>query len=99
MCQPGRPMADLPSIAIHAQNLTRRFGEVLAVDQVQFEVGYGEIFGFLGPNGSGKSTTMRMLCGLLNPTSGTAQIGGYDVVKDSEKVKSVIGYMSQGFSL
>jgi len=85
--------------AIRAYDLTRRFGSVLAVDQVSFEVGYGEIFGFLGPNGSGKSTTMRMLCGLLNPTSGTAEIGGYDVVKNAEKVKTVIGYMSQSFSL
>ncbi len=92
-------MADPTPIAIHARDLTRRFGDVLAVDRVSFEVGYGEIFGFLGPNGSGKSTTMRMLCGLLNPTSGTAEIGGYDVVKDPEKVKTVIGYMSQNFSL
>lgn len=94
------PSPDVPSsYAIQAVDLTRRFGTVLAVDHVRFEVGYGEIFGFLGPNGSGKSTTMRMLCGLLNPTSGTAQIGGFDVVKDPEKVKTVIGYMSQSFSL
>src|SRR5258708_309958 len=92
-------MADPTPIAIHARDLTRRFGDGLAVGRVSFEVGYGEIFGFLGPNGSGKSTTMRMLCGLLNPTSGTAEIGGYDVVKDPEKVKTVIGYMSQNFSL
>lgn len=85
--------------AIQAHELTRRFGDILAVDHVSFQVGYGEIFGFLGPNGSGKSTTMRMLCGLLNPTSGTAGIGGYDVVKDPERVKTVIGYMSQNFSL
>jgi ABC-2 type transport system ATP-binding protein len=89
-------MAD---VAIRVQDLTRRFGDVLAVDHINFEVAYGEIFGFLGPNGSGKSTTMRMLCGLINPTSGTAQVGGYDVVKDPEKVKTVIGYMSQNFSL
>src|SRR5690349_9503872 len=71
----------------------------MAVDHVHFEVGYGEIFGFLGPNGSGKSTTMRMLCGLITPTEGTAIVGGYDVVKQSEDVKTVIGYMSQRFSL
>jgi ABC-2 type transport system ATP-binding protein len=87
------------SKAIHAVDLNRRFGDVRAVSGVSFDVGYGEIFGFLGPNGSGKSTTMRMLCGLLTPTSGTALIGGYDVTRDSEKVKTVIGYMSQNFSL
>ncbi len=85
--------------AIAVQNLTRRFGDVLAVDHITFRVEYGEIFGFLGPNGSGKSTTMRLLCGLLRPSEGTALVGGYDVVKDPEKVKTVIGYMSQRFSL
>jgi ABC-2 type transport system ATP-binding protein len=89
----------LSSPAIEAQGLTRKFSDVVAVDDVRFTVGYGEIFGFLGPNGSGKSTTMRMLSGLLTPTSGTAQVGGFDVVRDPEKVKTVIGYMSQRFSL
>ncbi len=88
-----------PELAIHVQDLTRRFGDVLAVDHVNFDVSYGGIFGFLGPNGSGKSTTMRMLCGLIRPTSGTAQVGGFDVVKEPERVKTVIGYMSQRFAL
>jgi len=94
-----RPTATLTSPAIEAQGLTRKFSGLVAVDDVRFSVGYGEIFGFLGPNGSGKSTTMRMLCGLLTPTSGTAQVGGFDVVRDPEKVKTVIGYMSQRFGL
>jgi ABC-2 type transport system ATP-binding protein len=86
--------------AIHVDRLTRRFPpDVLAVDHISFDVGFGEIFGFLGPNGSGKSTTMRMLCGLLKPTEGTARVGGFDVVQDPESVKTVIGYMSQRFSL
>lgn len=85
--------------AIHAENLTRRFGDVLAVDRVCFNVGYGEISGFLGPNGSGKSTTLRMLCGLITPTEGAAFVGGFDVVRRPEEVKTVIGYMPQRFSL
>ena len=85
--------------AINAQKLTRRFGDLLAVDHISFTVGYGEIFGFLGPNGSGKSTTMRMLCGLLTPSEGTAIVAGVDVGKDAERVKTAIGYMSQRFSL
>lgn len=89
----------MTDVAIRVEGLTKRFTDVLAVDHISFEVGYGEIFGFLGPNGSGKSTTMRMLCGLLNPTEGTARVGGYDVVREPEKVKTVIGYMSQRFSL
>src|SRR5215211_976734 len=85
--------------AIDVQNLTRRFGAFTAVDDVSFEVGKGEIFGFLGSNGAGKSTTIRMLCGLLRPTSGTALVGGVDVSRDPEGVKRRIGYMSQRFSL
>ncbi len=85
--------------AIHVLELTRRFGEFTAVDHVTFDVGQGEIFGFLGANGAVKSTTIRMLCGLLAPTSGTATIGGVDVVRDPEGVKQRIGYMSQRFSL
>jgi drug efflux transport system ATP-binding protein len=88
----------MPS-AISVQNLTRRFGEFVAVDNVSFEVDEGEIFGFLGANGAGKSTTIRMLCGLLRPTSGTAIVGGVDVSRDPEAVKLRIGYMSQKFSL
>ena len=85
--------------AITVQHLTRRFGDFLAVDDVSFDVREGEIFGFLGANGAGKSTTIRMLCGLLRPTSGTAMVGGVDVSKDPEAVKLRIGYMSQRFSL
>ena len=88
----------MPS-AITVKNLTRRFGEFVAVNDVSFEVGEGEIFGFLGANGAGKSTTIRMLCGLLRPTSGTAIVGGVDVSRDPEAVKLRIGYMSQKFSL
>ena len=85
--------------AISVRELTRRFGDFTAVDHVSFEVGEGEIFGFLGANGAGKSTTIRMLCGLLRPTSGSATVGGVDVSRDPEGVKRRIGYMSQRFSL
>lgn len=85
--------------AITVSNLTRRFGSFVAVDNVSFAVGQGEIFGFLGSNGAGKSTTIRMLCGLLKPTAGTAIVGGVDVSADPEAVKQRIGYMSQRFSL
>ncbi len=86
-------------IAVSARNLTRTFGSFVAVDDVSFEVPKGEIFGFLGPNGAGKSTTIKMLCGLLSPTSGTGIVAGIDVGRDPESVKSKIGYMSQKFSL
>jgi len=85
--------------AIQVRHLTRKFGDFTAVDDVSFEVGKGEIFGFLGSNGAGKSTTIRMLCGLLRPTSGTAAVGGIDVAQNPEGVKQRIGYMSQRFSL
>jgi ABC-2 type transport system ATP-binding protein len=85
--------------AIEVRHLTRRFGQFVAVDDVSFDVARGEIFGFLGSNGAGKSTTIRMLCGLLKPTSGTAIVGGIDVTRDPEGVKRRIGYMSQRFSL
>jgi ABC-2 type transport system ATP-binding protein len=85
--------------AIQVQRLTRKFGDFTAVDDVSFDVSKGEIFGFLGSNGAGKSTTIRMLCGLLRPTSGTAIVGGIDVSADPEGVKQRIGYMSQRFSL
>jgi ABC-2 type transport system ATP-binding protein len=87
------------SVAIEVHDLTRRFGAFVAVNKVSFEVHAGEIFGFLGSNGAGKSTTIRMLCGLLKPTSGTALVGGIDVGRDPEGVKRRIGYMSQKFSL
>jgi ABC-2 type transport system ATP-binding protein len=85
--------------AVTVRELTRRFGAFLAVDRVSFDVENGEIFGFLGSNGAGKSTTIRMLCGLLKPSSGTATVGGIDVGRDPEGVKRRIGYMSQRFSL
>jgi ABC-2 type transport system ATP-binding protein len=86
-------------LAIDVRSLTRKFGTFTAVDHVTFDVKTGEVFGFLGANGAGKSTTIRMLCGLLRPTSGTAIVGGVDVSKDPEAVKRRIGYMSQRFSL
>lgn len=92
-------MKNQDSIAIDVKHLTRRFGQFVAVNDVSFEVRTGEIFGFLGSNGAGKSTTIRMLCGLLKPTSGTAVVGGIDVSSDPEGVKQRIGYMSQRFSL
>ena len=84
---------------IEVCRLTRRFGEFVAVNDLSFDVRQGEIFGFLGSNGAGKSTTIRMLCGLLRPTSGSASVGGVDVSRDPEGVKQRIGYMSQRFSL
>ena len=84
---------------IEVRHLSRRFGGFTAVDDVSFDVRPGEIFGFLGSNGAGKSTTIRMLCGLLRPTSGAARVGGIDVATDPEGVKRRIGYMSQRFSL
>jgi ABC-2 type transport system ATP-binding protein len=89
----------LENNAIEVRHLTRRFGQFVAVDDISFDVRRGEIFGFLGSNGAGKSTTIRMLCGLLEPTSGTAIVGGVDVTRDPEAVKRRIGYMSQRFSL
>ena len=85
--------------AISADRLTRRFGKFTAVDEVSFEIPYGAIFGFLGANGAGKSTTIRMLCGILEPTSGGGKVGGFDVETQPEQIKTVIGYVSQRFSL
>ena len=84
---------------IRAENLTKRFGDFAAVDGISFEVSKGEIFGFLGANGAGKTTAMRMLCGLSIPTSGKATVAGFDVYRQTEKIKRNIGYMSQKFSL
>ena len=81
------------------ENLVKRFGDFVAVDHINLEIRKGEVFGFLGPNGAGKSTTIRMLCGLLTPTSGRAQVAGYDVGREPESVRQNIGYMSQKFSL
>jgi ABC-2 type transport system ATP-binding protein len=85
--------------AIVVKNLSRHFGDFKAVDRISFEVERGEIFGFLGPNGAGKSTTIRMLNGLLLPTSGEGWVGGYDIIKENAQIKDHIGYMSQKFSL
>jgi ABC-type multidrug transport system ATPase subunit len=84
---------------IICEHLTKRFGAFTAVDDVSFDVVKGSIFGFLGPNGSGKSTVIRMLCGILEPSGGVAKIGGFDVAKETDKIKGMIGYMSQKFSL
>ncbi len=93
-------MSAEPGTFLEARALTRRFGDFTAVDRVSFEVPRGRVFGFLGPNGSGKSTTIRMLTGLLEPTSGSATgFGGLDVARDTEEWKRRLGYMSQKFSL
>ena len=84
---------------ISARDLTRTFGSFTAVDHISLDVEQGEIFGFLGPNGAGKSTTIRMLCGILAPSSGSAIVGGYDIGRQPDRVKDSIGYMSQKFSL
>ena len=84
---------------IECDGLTKRFGNFSAVDQVSFSISRGSIFGFLGPNGSGKSTVIRMLCGILEPSAGSARIGGRDVLREGDAIKEMIGYMSQKFSL
>lgn len=84
---------------IAARELTKRFGDLTAVDHITFAVDQGEIFAFLGPNGSGKSTTIRMLCGILTPTSGTGRVLGFDIEREGELIKRGIGYMSQRFAL
>jgi len=90
---------DAREVAVETDRLTRTFGSFTAVDHISLRVAQGEIFGFLGPNGAGKSTTIKMLCGILAPTSGSARVGGFDVARESERVRAVIGYMSQRFSL
>jgi len=90
---------NLDPIAIFATGLTRKFGSLIAVNEVDLEIPAGTIYGFLGPNGSGKSTTIRMLCGLLTPSAGTATVMGMDTVKESEALKQHIGYMTQRFAL
>jgi len=84
---------------IQTSNLTKVFGRITAVDNLNLSVERGKIFGFLGSNGAGKTTTIRMLCGILEPTSGTATVCGYDIVKEPELLKPNIGYVSQKFSL
>ena len=87
------------SVVIHAENLTRRFGELTAVDHLNLDVEQGEIFGLVGPDGAGKTTTMRLLCGLMDPTEGKAIVAGHDVSREVDQVKDQIGYMAQRFGL
>jgi len=87
------------SNAVQVKDLEKRFGHFVAVNRISFSVKRGEIFGFLGPNGAGKSTTIRMLCGIITPTSGHGHVAGHDILKEPEKIKQSIGYMSQKFSL
>ncbi|MCX5694226.1 MAG: ABC transporter ATP-binding protein [Candidatus Omnitrophica bacterium] len=87
------------NIAVSVRNLEKRFGSFTAVNKINFQVQQGEIFGFLGPNGAGKSTTIRMLCGIIAPSAGSGEVGGYDIVNQQFKIKEHIGYMSQKFSL
>ena len=84
---------------IETHGLTRRFGDLTAVDHLDLTVAEGEIFGLVGPDGAGKTTTLRLLCGLMNPTEGSARVAGYDVVSDAQAVKDQIGYMAQRFGL
>ena len=92
-------MIENNAISVEASNLTKTFGSFTAVNGVSFQVKRGEIFGFIGPNGAGKSTTIRILCGILAPTKGSATVEGFDVDTESDKIKEIIGYMSQKFSL
>ncbi|MFA6142888.1 MAG: ABC transporter ATP-binding protein [Candidatus Omnitrophota bacterium] len=85
--------------SVSVTNLLKKFGDFTAVNNINFEVSGGEIFGFLGPNGAGKSTTIRMLCGIITPTGGKGSVGGFDIIKQQEQIKQNIGYMSQKFSL
>ena len=89
----------MPTFVVEVENLVKKFDSFVAVDHIHFQVEKGEIFGFLGPNGAGKSTTIRMLCGLLLPTSGRGKVAGFDLMKEPERIKQAIGYMSQKFSL
>ncbi|MFT6480216.1 MAG: ABC-2 type transport system ATP-binding protein [Spirosomataceae bacterium] len=89
----------MKEIVIKTNKLTKKFGDFVATDSITFDVYKGEIFGFLGANGAGKTTAMRMLCGLSTPSSGEANIAGFDIYKETEKIKQHIGYMSQKFSL
>lgn len=91
--------SDHAARSVRVSELTKRFGDFTAVDRISFEVRKGEIFGFLGANGAGKTTAMRMLCGLLLPTSGSGEVAGCDIYKEADRIKQSIGYMSQKFSL
>jgi len=94
-----QPRPATPDTVVDVAGITRRFGAVVAVSKVSFRIRKGEIFGILGPNGSGKTTTIRILCGLLAPDEGSASVAGFDVARETESVKSSIGYMSQAFGL
>src|SRR4030081_228541 len=86
-------------VAVEARELTKMYGELIAVDRLSLDVNEGEVFAFLGPNGSGKTTTIRMLCGIITPSSGQGRVLGFDVATQSESIKARIGYMSQRFAL
>ncbi|HTO13495.1 MAG TPA: ABC transporter ATP-binding protein, partial [Candidatus Binatia bacterium] len=90
---------DDPALAVVTRGLTKRFGRLVAVDHLDLEVRRGELYGFLGPNGAGKSTTLRMLCGIMEPSEGEGRVLGIDLRHNPERIKSAIGYMSQRFSL
>lgn len=92
------PIVSSPEV-VQVKDLEKKFGRFVAVDSISFSVNHGEIFGFLGPNGAGKSTTIRMLCGIITPTSGYGRVAGFDIFKQAENIKQSIGYMSQKFSL
>ena len=96
---PGSGAGPDTNVAVRAQHLRKAFGQLVAVDGLDLEIMRGEIFGLLGPNGSGKTTIVRMLCGLLEPSEGTAWIAGFDVTRDTDRVKEHIGYMSQRYGL
>src|SRR5215510_10920818 len=89
----------MTNYAVEVEGLTRVFGDFVAVDHIDLRVEQGTVFGFLGPNGAGKSTTIRMLCGILQPSAGQGTVGGFDIVRQTEELKGNIGYMSQKFSL
>ena len=97
--EPARASGASPAIAVEVRDLTKRFGDFVAVDRVSFAVAPGEVFGFLGPNGAGKTTTIKMLNGLLAPSSGSGRVAGFDITTERRQIKSSIGYMSQLFSL
>ena len=84
---------------VEAEGLTRTFGSLIAIDHVSFEVGEGEIFGLLGPNGAGKTTTIRILACLISPSEGSARVGGYDIVRDSMKIRQIVGILTENPSL
>jgi ABC-2 type transport system ATP-binding protein len=92
-------MINSDSDMVYVKDLTKRFGHFVAVDSISFSIRKGEIYGFLGPNGAGKSTTIRMLCGIITPSTGYGRVAGYDIFTEAEKIKHAIGYMSQKFSL